>query len=94
MPPPHRTLLALLARITAGDPEVYRDIQSANPYAARARMDLLDAHRRLERIIASDDPETFHRLIVELRSVLANGKTDYADLCARLFSVDSRTNSQ
>jgi prephenate dehydrogenase len=94
MPPPHRTLLALLARIAAGDPEVYRDIQSANPYAARARMDLLDAHRRLERIIASDDPEAFHRLIVELRSVLANGKTDYADLCARLFSVDSRTNPQ
>ena len=87
MPPPHRTMLALLARIVAADPEVYRDIQSANPAAARARAGLVDAHRRLERIVASDDPEPFHRLIGELREVLRGAQTDYAGLCARLFEI-------
>lgn len=85
MPPPHRTLLALLARIASADPEVYRDIQSANPYASRARSNLIEALRRLERIIASDDPEPFHRLIAETRAQLASSSTDYAGLCAKMF---------
>lgn len=85
MPPPHRMLLALLARIASADPEVYRDIQCANPYAARARAQLVDAHRRLERIVASDDPEPFRRLIEETRALLGGSETDYADLCARMF---------
>lgn len=87
MPPPHRTMLALLARIVAADPEVYRDVQAANPAAARARADLVDAHRRLERIVGCDDPEPFHRLIGELRELFRDARTDYAGLCARLFEV-------
>lgn len=87
MPPPHRTMLALLARIVAADPEVYRDIQAANPAAARARADLVDAHRRLERIVACDDPEPFARLIGELRELFREARTDYAGLCARLFEI-------
>jgi prephenate dehydrogenase len=94
MPPPHRTLLALLARILSGDPEVYRDIQSANPYAGRVRLDLLEAHRRLERIVASDDPEPFHALVTDLRRLLVGARTDYPRLCARLFEVDPRAGNQ
>lgn len=87
MPPPHRTLLALLARIVAAEPEVYRDIQAANPFAARARANLVDAQRRLERIVACDDPEAFRRLVEELRGIFGDAGTDYAGLCARLFDV-------
>lgn len=29
-PPPHRTLLALLARIAGANPEVYRDVQASS----------------------------------------------------------------
>ena len=36
-PPPHAALLSLLARITSGAPEVYWDVQAANPYAPAAR---------------------------------------------------------
>lgn len=36
-PPPAAMLLALLARITAGSPEVYWDVQAANPEAPAAR---------------------------------------------------------
>jgi prephenate dehydrogenase len=91
MPPPHRTLLALLARIVSADPEVYRDIQAANPYAAEARAGLVDAHRRFERLVDSGDPEAFHRLVTELRSLLAGGDTDYAALCARFFEIAPRS---
>ncbi|MEU7477785.1 prephenate dehydrogenase/arogenate dehydrogenase family protein [Lentzea sp. NPDC042327] len=44
-PPPHLTLLALLARITSGRPEVYLDVQEANPHAAGARQALADGLR-------------------------------------------------
>src|ERR1700736_5940113 len=36
-PPPHTALLSLLARIASGAPEVYWDVQAANPYAPAAR---------------------------------------------------------
>ncbi|GAA3432641.1 chorismate mutase family protein [Kutzneria kofuensis] len=44
-PPPHTTLLALLARITGGSPEVYLDVQAANPHAPAARQALADGLR-------------------------------------------------
>jgi len=91
MSPPHRTMLALLGRIVSADPEVYRDIQAANPYAAQARAGLVDAHRRFEQLIGSGDSEAFHRLVTELRSLLASGDTDYAALCAQLFEIAPRT---
>ena len=42
-PPPHRTLLALLARIAGGEPEVYWDVQAGNPHAGATRKALFDA---------------------------------------------------
>ena len=44
-PPPHLALLALLARIVGGSPEVYWDVQEANPYAPGARQALADGLR-------------------------------------------------
>lgn len=87
MPPPHRVMLALLGRIVCADPEVYRDIQAANPFASQIREDLVEAHRRLDRIVTSGDPESFRQLCAELRGLFAGTDTDYAALCARLFEV-------
>jgi prephenate dehydrogenase len=89
-PPPHRTLLALLARIVSGDPEVYRDIQVANPFAAGMRAQLVAAHRHLDDVVGEGDTESFNRLIVDLRAMFADSDADYARLCARLFEVDPR----
>ena len=47
-PPPHRTLLALLARIVIGTREVYRDIEVAHPYPGEGRQALHDALMHLE----------------------------------------------
>jgi len=88
MPPPHRTLLALLARVVSGEPEVYRDIQAANPFAAPMRARLLEAQRELQNIVDSDSADRFDALIMELRTVVAGTETDFATLCARLFAVE------
>jgi len=48
--PPHRMLLGLLARIATGPPEVYLDIQHANPYARDARRALAAAAAGLDPI--------------------------------------------
>ncbi|MDV6277562.1 prephenate dehydrogenase dimerization domain-containing protein [Rhodococcus erythropolis] len=47
-PPPHRTLLALLARIAGGEPEVYWDVQAGNPYAEATRKTLFDAATQVD----------------------------------------------
>ena len=87
MPPPHRTMLALLARILSADPEVYRDIQVANPFAGEMRARLLDAHRALDQAADTDDPSAFHGVIGELRALFGGRDADYAKLCAQIFEV-------
>jgi prephenate dehydrogenase len=89
-PPPHRALLALVARILAADPEVYRDIQAANPFAAEMRARLVEAHHRLGEVVATDDPHQFAAMVAQLRSMFAGAETDYARYCGRLFEVPLR----
>jgi 4-amino-4-deoxyprephenate dehydrogenase len=89
-PPPHRTLLALLARILGADSEVYRDIQEANPFAAEMRGRIIAAQHELEAIVATDDPERFRQLFADLQALFPMGCQDYGRLCARLFEVDPR----
>jgi prephenate dehydrogenase len=86
MPPPHRALLALLARMLAADPAVYHDIQAANPHAALMREQLQKAQQALDQRIA-EGPEAFAATLNSLRGMLATSQVDYAALCARLFAV-------
>ncbi|MFG3192437.1 4-amino-4-deoxyprephenate dehydrogenase CmlC [Streptomyces omiyaensis] len=55
-PPPHQVLLALLARVLGGTPEVYGDIQRSNPRAASARRALAEALRSFVSLVG-DDPD-------------------------------------
>ncbi|QES04915.1 prephenate dehydrogenase [Streptomyces venezuelae] len=55
-PPPHQVLLALLARVLGGSPEVYGDIQRSNPRAASARRALAEALRSFAALVG-DDPD-------------------------------------
>lgn len=45
--PPYRVLLAMVARLTSGDPSLYQHIQLDNPHAPVARAKLADALRRV-----------------------------------------------
>jgi prephenate dehydrogenase len=87
MPPPHRTLLALLARVLSADPEVYRDIQAANPHAAAVREQLFRSLQEFDSLAAGGDAAAFRALFADLRGMLARSDVDYAQLCARLFQV-------
>ncbi|PZH20037.1 prephenate dehydrogenase/arogenate dehydrogenase family protein [Streptomyces sp. NTH33] len=82
-PPPANTLLALLARITSGTPEVYWDVQAANPGAEAARSALDEGLRRLAE--ATGGSADFAALLADARAALGPGLDHYRDTCARLF---------
>jgi 4-amino-4-deoxyprephenate dehydrogenase len=84
-PPPHRTLLGLLARMGEADPEVYRDIQHGNPAAGRARSHLVAGIGELER--ASADPDEFAALFERVRSLLGPARTELVEQCRAAFAL-------
>jgi 4-amino-4-deoxyprephenate dehydrogenase len=83
-PPPHTTMLALLARITSGPPEVYWDIQTANPQSFAVRNALVDAIHELND--ALEDQASFLQLLDEMKSVLGTKNDHYANICSHMFS--------
>ena len=87
-PPPHATLLALLARIAGGTPEVYWDVQSANPFAETARDALRAGTATLAAAVGAGEAE-FTDLLSALRSVLGDRLPGYGALCARMFQTQN-----
>jgi prephenate dehydrogenase len=85
-PPPANTLLALLARIASGTPEVYWDVQHGNPEAAPARKALADAVRRLADTVEHGTEADFADLLGELRTHLGDDLAHHRDTCAALFA--------
>ncbi|MEV6603037.1 prephenate dehydrogenase dimerization domain-containing protein [Kutzneria sp. NPDC051319] len=86
-PPPHATLLALLARIAAGTPEVYWDIQAANPYAAGTRGALAASVRRLADLIDGADEAGFTAALGRLGALFGDSLDEHRDTCAHLFDA-------
>ena len=84
-PPPHATLLALLARIAAGTPEVYWDVQSANPFADNARAALAAGVATVDIAIGKGEHD-FADLLSAARATLGGLLPEYAAHCARLFA--------
>lgn len=85
-PPPHATLLALLARITSGTPEVYWDVQFANPLAGSARDALARGVDRLRDLAREGDEEDFAHHLDAVSGVLGDRLPHYRDVCADLFT--------
>ncbi|MFE7675707.1 prephenate dehydrogenase dimerization domain-containing protein [Streptomyces albidoflavus] len=89
-PPPHSAMLALLARILSGSPEVYWDIQAGNPLALEARRALSSGIRQLDDVVAPRFPPTgeadFARALDRIRNVLGGRLGDYSQLCTSLFT--------
>src|SRR6478736_657185 len=65
-PPPHTALLSLLARIASGAPEVYWDVQAANPYAPAARRALSRGVSQLTGVVEDGTCEEFGDLLDRL----------------------------
>ncbi|CAM2888808.1 prephenate dehydrogenase/arogenate dehydrogenase family protein [Prescottella defluvii] len=85
-PPPHTTLLALLARVGSGAPEVYHDVQAGNPSAARARAALASGLSRLSEVVDRGDERDFGVLMADAVGPLGDRVEDYRRLCADLFA--------
>ncbi|MFE9255783.1 prephenate dehydrogenase/arogenate dehydrogenase family protein [Streptomyces sp. NPDC006879] len=86
-PPPANTMLALLARIASGTPEVYWDVQYANPEAAGVRKTLADSLHRLAGIVEHGTENDFAAVLDELRTYLGEDLAHHRDTCARLFAL-------
>jgi prephenate dehydrogenase len=79
--PVQRALLALCARIvSASDPALYWDIQSANPFAAQARLGFDQARKEFSAIVERADHEAFAKLFGEIAAYLGPALPSLIDL--------------
>jgi prephenate dehydrogenase len=83
-PPPCQTVLMLLARITSGAPEVYEDIQVANPFASAARESLRTALSQLEASLSSTTD--FGIVLQRVTAWLGGEQEPLARQCGELFT--------
>jgi prephenate dehydrogenase len=65
--PPHLTLLSLLNRVSAANPEIYWDIQHHHPHAVSVRESLNGAVRALDSAAREDSPRNFEELFERIR---------------------------
>ncbi len=101
-PPPHLTLLTLLARVLGGSPEVYGEIQRSNDHAASARRALADALHAFASLIGDGDglgdsdgdregAEDLDAAFDRLRRLMGSELATYQDQCHELFRTFHRT---
>ena len=84
LPPPHRMMLGLLARIVWAAPETYRDIQDGNPFADDARAALVTGVETVAG--SSSDTAAFAALTERLRGFLGSEGEGLAAECARMLA--------
>jgi prephenate dehydrogenase len=84
-PPPARTLIALACRILAAPPDLYWEIQHANPAAAPRRDELRAALVRLDSIAAVGRSEDFRAALMAAADWLDPHLAVGAEECKRLF---------
>ncbi|MGW4378919.1 prephenate dehydrogenase dimerization domain-containing protein [Kitasatospora sp. NPDC004531] len=85
-PPPHATLLAVLARIASGAPEVYWDVQAGNPMTPDVHEALAGGVEQLRKTVRGGDEAEFERLLGDVRGVLGEQRQALQDACAQLFA--------
>jgi prephenate dehydrogenase len=86
-PPPHLTLLALLARIASGEPETYREVQAGNPHARRARAALAAGLATLGDVADHGAGGDFAAILERAGASLGADRDAYARACEDLFVV-------
>jgi prephenate dehydrogenase len=89
-PPPHLTLLALLARITSGGPETYWDVQAANPHARRARTALANGVAALTDAADHGTGSDFAAVLRRAHATFGADCDAYARICEELFVIARR----
>ena len=85
--PPHRILLALVARVLTGKPEIYWRIQLKHPLSSMTRHLLMQSLERLDGAVQSHDFAGFESVIGAARTPIASEMKRLADYCAEIFRV-------
>lgn len=85
-PPPHLTMLALLARLVSGEPHVYHDIQYGHPLATETRAAMIAGLQRLEAAAAVTDPAAYRAFTEPMVSMVSGSPNSLTGLCHRLFA--------
>jgi prephenate dehydrogenase len=89
-PPPHLTLMAVLARISSGRPETYWDVQAGNPHARRARTALTTGVATLADAVDNGTTGDLAAILQRLDHGLGPVRDGYTGLCQALFAVARR----
>jgi prephenate dehydrogenase len=85
--PIQKIMLALAARIVAGEHEVYWSIQSANPFAATARDKLEDELRQVSALVQDARRPEFAAKLEAVQQFLRPYGSTLEEMAARLVSV-------
>jgi prephenate dehydrogenase len=88
--PVHRIFLALLARITSADPDVYWKIQRSNPGAAAARRTLTESCLEFQAQVDDGDGEAFSQSLKAIRQLLGPRIESLASYCSTLCAVPTQ----
>lgn len=86
-PPPHVTMLAMLSRMSAAAPEVYWDVQEANPHSAAARAALDRAVTFINDMVRTGDAGAFTQMLHNFGSQLGERSESYREMCSDLFGL-------
>ncbi|MDH0304191.1 MULTISPECIES: chorismate mutase [unclassified Pseudomonas] len=86
-PPPFKVMLCLLARMMTNHPDVYWEIQAANPASEAARETAIAHLQRLDGHARSDAHVEFLAAMASLRNHLEEVQPQLAATCRQLFEV-------
>lgn len=87
MPPPMRTMMALLSRVLVNPPEVYWDIQLENDHAIKQREALVEGMKRLMESVRSQDYDGFSNDLQGVSNALGRRLNSGAVDCQHVFSL-------
>lgn len=87
MPPPMRTMMALLSRVLVNPPEVYWDIQLENDHASQQRAALAEGMDLLMGYVRNQDYEGFRSDLQRVSNTLGHRLNSGAVDCQHVFSL-------
>lgn len=85
--PVHRVILALMARVLAGKPEIYWRIQLKHPLSSMTRRLLMQSLERLDGTVQSHDFAGFENVVGDARTPIASEMKRLTSYCAEIFRV-------
>lgn len=88
--PPHKTMLALLSRISGMNRSVFNEIQAENPYARDARNNIIKSLQYIADIFDNNSKENIDLVFEDILNTIKDEKHYSDNLCANIFDYMSK----